>query len=395
MALGIFTGSPAFAEPLHVGRPNVGSRQRFFELLNGVLDRCWLTNNGPLVNEFESKIKEYVGVKHCISICNATIALEIVIRAAGLKGEVIVPSFTFVATAHALQWQYITPIFCDIDPVTHNIDPAKVEALITSRTTGIIAVHLWGRPCNVEALADIAGRRKLALIYDAAHGFGCGHKGRKLGGFGDAEVFSFHATKFFNTFEGGAVVTNDSQLADRVRLMRNFGFCGYDNVVHVGTNGKMPEVSAAMGLAGFERLDKFIQTNRRNFQAYQKHLSGVAGLKLVTYNEHEPANYHYIVVEVDERLAGLHRDELVKVLYAENVLARRYFWPGCHRMQPYKGLFPNAGLLLPVTEAIADQVLVLPNGTAVTPEKVETICNIIRAAVEQSAHIRAALRPDA
>jgi dTDP-4-amino-4,6-dideoxygalactose transaminase len=242
-----------------------------------MLDAKWLTNNGPLVREFESEVAEFVGVKHCIAMCNATVALEIAVRAAGLGGEVIVPSFTFVATAHALQWQEVTPVFCDIDPRTHNIDPAKVEQLITPRTTGIIGVHLWGRPCDTEALAEVAERRNLTLMFDAAHAFGCSHSGRMIGGFGLAEVFSFHATKFFNMMEGGAVVTNNDELAARIRLMKNFGFSGNDNVVYIGTNGKMSEINAAMGLTNLASLDEFESANRRNYEAYRFGLAGIPG----------------------------------------------------------------------------------------------------------------------
>src|SRR5436189_3835480 len=186
--------------------------------IEDLLDRRWLSNNGPYVQEFEERLADFIGVKHCVAMCNATVALEIVIRALGLEGEVIVPSFTFIATAHALQWQEITPVFCDIDPRTHNLDVAKVEEALTPRTSGIIGVHLWGRACNVEALTEIAERRGLKLIFDAAHALGCSHGGVMIGGFGDAEVFSFHATKFFNTFEGGTVVTDDDGLATRIRL---------------------------------------------------------------------------------------------------------------------------------------------------------------------------------
>jgi len=356
--------------------------------LEGALDRGWLTNSGPLVDEFEKKVSDYVGVKHCVSICNATIALEIAIRAAKLDGEVIVPSFTFVATAHALQWQRITPVFCDIDPVTHCLDPARVEALITPRTTGIIPVHLWSRPCNVEALAEIARRRNLTLIYDAAHAFGCSHNGKMVGGFGNAEVFSFHATKFFNTFEGGAIVTNDDRLAADVRLMRNFGFSGYDNVVSVGTNGKMCEAAAAMGLTSLESLAQFVETNRRNLELYRRCLARLPGVRLLTFDEDERRNYQYVVLEIDESTADLHRDKVLALLQAENVLARRYFWPGCHRMEPYKTLFPNAGSLLPVTEGVADRILVLPTGTGVTSQDIETICGLIRKGIKQSGDLR-------
>jgi dTDP-4-amino-4,6-dideoxygalactose transaminase len=379
---------PAFEEPLHVGRPNVGSRELLFNLLGQALDRSWLTNSGPLVEQFEKQVADYVGVKHCVAFCNATIALEIAIRAAKLDGEVIVPSFTFVATAHALQWQQITPLFCDIDPIDHCLDPTKVEAMITPSTTGIIAVHLWGHPCNTEALAQIAERRNLTVIYDAAHAFGCSRGSKMIGSFGKAEIFSFHATKFFNTFEGGAVVTNDSEFADEVRLMRNFGFAGYDNVVMVGTNGKMTEASAAMGLTNFESLTRFVETNRSHFESYRKHLDGVTGVRLLSYELAQRPNFQYVVAEIDEAASGLHRDQLLRVLHAENVLARRYFWPGCHRMEPYRTLFPHAGASLPMTERIADRVLVLPTGTGVTPAAIETICNIIRNGLAAASTIR-------
>lgn len=370
--------NPEFAEPFHVGRPNLGDRRRFLKRVNEMLDRRWLTNRGPLVQELEQKIAAFVGVKHCVAMCNATVALEIVIRAAGLKGEVIVPSFTFIATAHSLQWQEITPVFCDLDPATHNIDPAKVEALITPRTTGIIGVHVWGRPCNVEALQKIANRRNLTLLFDAAHGFGCSHRGRMIGGFGGAEVLSFHATKFFNSFEGGAIVTNDDELANKVRLMQNFGFHGYDNVIYIGTNGKMPEVCAAMGLTNLESVDDFLAKNKRNYLAYREGLSGLPGVKLIDYDDRERCNYQYVVLEVDEAVTGVPRADLIKALHTDNVLARCYFWPGCHNMQPYRSYFPHARLLLPETEKLAAKIVVLPTGTAVSPTQVARICGIIR-----------------
>jgi len=382
--LAILGATPAFAQQLHVGRPNVGDRSRLMDRIEDLLNRRWLTNNGPFVQEFEQQIAEFLGVRHCVAMCNATVALEIAIRALELRGEVIVPSFTFIATAHALQWQEITPVFCDVDPTTHNIDPRKVEALITPRTSGIIGVHVWGRPCTFEALSEIAERRRLKLMFDAAHAFGCSHRDRMIGNFGEAEVFSFHATKFFNTFEGGAVTTNNDELAAKMRLMKNFGFAGYDNVIYVGTNGKMTEISAAMGLTGLESLDDFIAVNRRNYAAYGAGLQEVPGINLITYDEAERNNYQYVIIEVDEAAAGLSRDDLVSVLHAENVLARRYFYPGCHEMEPYRSYFPHAGLLLPETERLTQRVMSLPTGTAVEPEAIGTICAVIRLAVENS-----------
>ena len=384
--LAIFGGAPAFPEKLHVGRPNVGDRGRLLERINGLLDARWLSNGGPLEQEFERRLAEVVGVRHCIMMCNATVALEIAMRALGLAGEVIVPSFTFIATAHAAQWQQIKPVFCDIDPRTHNIDPREVERAITSRTTGIVGVHVWGRPCDIGALAEIAGRRRLKLLFDSAHAFGCSYRGRMIGGFGDAEVFSFHATKFFNTFEGGAVATDDDDLARRIRLMKNFGFADYDEVVSIGTNGKMAEVSAAMGLTNLESLDEFIAVNRRNYERYAEGLRGVEGIKLIEYDQGEKNNFQYVVTEVDEAAAGLSRDELLRVLHAENVLARRYFYPGCHRMEPYRSMFPD--LCLPETEGLAGRVLSLPNGQAVTADTIGLICDIIRAAFGGAGEIR-------
>jgi len=386
--LAIFGGPASFSEKLHVGRPNIGNRERLLERINDLLDRRWLSNDGPYVQEFERRVAEMIGVKHCIAMCNATVALEIAIRAVGFVGEVIVPSFTFIATAHALQWQEITPVFCDIDSRTHTIDPFQVERMITPRTTGIVGVHVWGRACDVDALAHIAEKRNLKLIFDAAHAFGCSYKGQMIGNFGDAEVFSFHATKFLNTFEGGAVVTNNNELAMKIRLMKNFGFADYDNVIYIGTNGKMNEVAAAMGLTSLESLEQFVATNHRNYWQYQQELADIPGVSLLTYDENERCNYQYIILEIDETTTQVSRDHLREILWAENVLVRRYFYPGCHRMEPYRSFFPHAGLLLPHTERLVTRVLSLPTGTAIGPDDIREICQIIRLAFMQGYEVR-------
>jgi dTDP-4-amino-4,6-dideoxygalactose transaminase len=387
-SLAVFGGPPAFGEKLHVGRPNLGNRAKLLERVNNILDDRWLTNDGPYVQEFEQRIADMIGVRHCVAMCNATVALEITIRALELSGEVIVPSFTFVATAHALQWQGVTPVFSDIDPKSHNLDPARIEQMITSRTSAIIGVHLWGRACNVEALASIAASRGLKLLFDAAHAFGCSHKGRMIGGFGDAEVLSFHATKIINSFEGGAVVTNNDVLANKISLMRNFGFAGYDNVTRLGLNGKMTEVCAAMGLTSLEAMPGIVAVNRRNCGVYRESLRALPGISLVEYDPREHNNFHYIVVEIDPERAPLNRGELLAVLHKENVLARRYFWPGCHRMAPYGSLYPGAHLFLPQTERVAAQVMTLPTGQAITPEIIRNICDIISTAFENAAEVR-------
>lgn len=362
---------------LHVGSPNIGSRERFFERANEMFDHRWLTNRGQLVQEFEQKVADYLGVKYCISMCNGTVALEIAIRALEIKGEVIMPSLTFIATAHALQWQGITPVFCDIDRNSYCIDPEEIEKHITPKTTAIMGVHLYSRPCDTEALQAIADKHGIKLLFDAAHAFGCSHNGTMVGNFGECEVFSFHATKFFNTFEGGAIATNNDELAEKIRLMQNFGFQGMDNVIYIGTNGKMAEINAAMGLTNLEEIDSFLEINKRNYNTYKEGLADISGLKLIEFNENEKCNRQYIVIEVGNDFP-LSRDELMEKLHEQNIRARRYFWPGCHRMEPYRSLQPNAGAMLPATEKVADRILVFPTGTAITPDMVGQIIEVCK-----------------
>jgi dTDP-4-amino-4,6-dideoxygalactose transaminase len=209
-----------------------------------------------------------------------------------------------------------------------------------------------------------------------------------IGSFGETEVFSFHATKFFNTFEGGAVVTNNDDLAQQIRWMANFGFAGYDRVIYLGTNGKMTEVAAAMGLTGLESLDEFITTNYRNYCQYRLALAGIPGVRVVEYDEREKNNYQYIILEIDDAITHINRDQLVQVLHAENILARRYFYPGCHQMEPYRSYFPHAGLLLPETERLASRTLSLPTGTAVGEKEIDQICQIIRFVINNGQDVR-------
>jgi dTDP-4-amino-4,6-dideoxygalactose transaminase len=280
----------------------------------------------------------------------------------------------------------ITPVFCDIDPATHNLDPAKIETLITPRTTAIMGVHVWGRACPVDELSQIAQKHQLKLVFDAAHAFGCSYQGKMIGNFGHAEVFSFHATKFLNTFEGGAVVTNDDELAEKLRYMTNFGFKSYDLVAYLGTNGKMNEVSAAMGLTMLEDMQNIIHLNDNHYQQYGV-LVDIPGIHLIKYDETEKNNYQYIILEIDEDITGIQRDLIVDILHAENILARRYFYPGCHEMEPYRSLDPEAGATLPETERLTRRVLSLPSGTAVSSDDINSICSIIQFLVENGADI--------
>jgi dTDP-4-amino-4,6-dideoxygalactose transaminase len=369
--------------PLHVGRPNLGDREVFLTRVADILDRRWLSNRGAYVQEFEARLAEYFGVQHVVAMCNATAALEIAARALGLTGEVIVPSYTFIATAHALQWQGIKPVFADIDPATHNIDPGSIERLITTQTSGIVGVHVWGRGCETEAIEALAEHHGLKVMYDASHGFGCTKNREVLGGNGQCEVFSFHATKFINCLEGGAVATNDGELAHRMRMMSNFGFTGYDRVESLGINGKMNEISAAMGLTNLEAMDDIVAINRRNYAAYKDSLAGLTGISVIEYDPAEQHNYQYVVIEVDPCLCAADRDQIVEALHAENVIARKYFWPGCHRMEPYCSQQPDARLQLPETERVAARVVVLPTGQAVDESTVHFVCGVIRKCLQK------------
>ena len=296
--------SPLFSSFIPVGRPNMGDHNAFMKHMEQMWESRLLANRGPLVLEFERELSTFLGVRNFVTMCNGTVALEIAARALGMSGEVIVPSYTFIATAHCLQWQEITPVFCDVDPVTHTLDVSKIEALITPRTSGIIAVHLWGQPCDTEALQNIADRHKIKLMYDAAHAMGCSHNGINVGNFGNCEIFSFHATKFFNSFEGGGVATNDDSLAENIRR------------------------------------------------------------------------------------TVLTRDEIVALLTCENLSARRYFYPGCHRMEPYKSFFPHAGLLLPVTNAICASVICLPTGTGISLSQIRQVGALLRFLLTNAAEIK-------
>jgi dTDP-4-amino-4,6-dideoxygalactose transaminase len=385
--LALFGGAPLFSAPIHVGRPNIGNRENLLRRLNSALDSRWLSNGGPLVHEFEERIAAEVGVRHCVATSSATRGIELLARALNVKGRVIVPSFTFIGTANALRWVGLDPVFCDVDPATHNLDPAKVEELLDGNIGAIMGVHLWGRACDVERLGVLAERAGCPLIFDAAHAFGCGYKGRPIGGFGRAEVFSFHATKCVNSFEGGAIVTNDDAVASEVRLLQNFGFAGFDYVTRAGTNGRMSEASAAMGLTSLESMGEFIAVNRENYAAYRDGLSGMPGLPLIKFGEDVTSHYHYIVVEIDEAKSGISRDTIHRVLWAENILARRYFYPGCHRTTPYKD---SAGQRqLPVTDRLTRSILCLPAGGELRSDAIENVCAMLRFVVANAASIAA------
>lgn len=388
--LALLGGTPSFERQLHVGAPNLPPREAVLSRIEAAYDRRRLTNEGPHALEFAARVADLAGVPHCLAVCNATTGLQLACRALGLSGEVIVPSFTFVATAHALTWLGLTPVFCDIRADTHQLDPVRVEELIGPRTSAILGVHLWGRASAAPALEALGAEHGLAVLFDAAHGVGCAHRGRPVGSFGDAEVFSFHATKLVSTLEGGGVVTRDPVLAEELRVMHNFGFTGYDEVSALGINAKMDEFSAGFGLASLDQLDTVVAANKAAYARYQEALAGGEGLRMVLYAPEDHNNHQYAIVEVGPE-AALSRDELHAVLWAEGALARRYFYPGCHAGEPYRSHDPDVGERLPVTQAVAAGVLALPTGTAVTLDEIDRVAEIVRTAITRPDDVRRAL----
>jgi dTDP-4-amino-4,6-dideoxygalactose transaminase len=379
-----FGGAPAFALPLHVGCPNTGDRARLLGRVSDALERRWLTNDGPFVRELELRLAHETGVEHCIAVSSATAGLSLVARGLGLSGSVVMPSLTFVGTAHAFEWMGVRPVFADVDESGHALDPEAAAGALRVDSTAVVGVHLWGRGADSVGLEDLARRRGVRLVFDAAHAFGCERRGRALVSFGDAAVLSFHATKVVNGFEGGAVFTGDGELAERVRLMRNFGFRDYDAVVCLGVNAKMSEVSAAMVLTGMEAYGATLAAGCANSEAYAEVLEGVAGLRLVQPVAGDVWNHHYVVLEVDEADAGIDRDRLMRLLWAENVRARRYFYPGCHRMEPYVSRDGDLGGALRVTERLCSRLLQLPTGTAVNVDQARGVALLVHRAIEMA-----------
>jgi len=352
-----------------------------------MLDSGRLTNNGPYVQAFEAAVARRLDVAHCVATANATLGLMLVPWAWKLQGEVIVPSFTFPATVHALVWNRLTPVFVDIDPKTLTLDPKAVNAAVSKHTSAIMAVCIFGIPPDLDALEAVAKRHRLRLLCDTAQGFGSTYRGRWLGSFGDAEVLSFHAAKVLPTGEGGAIVTNDADTARRLRLACNFGNPGSGDCELVGLNAKMSEWSALLGLSGFETLEQDLSYRRSLWQTYQQRLGSIPGIT----TPQVPAattttNGQNVAILVESRQFGLTRDGLGQVLAAEGIECKRYFDPPVHRMQAYATVHVRF-TPLPQTDQIASRVLCLPIHLHMTPADVEAVCDIIEAAHAQSAEI--------
>ena len=376
----VLGGPPVFATPLMVGRPSMPDRASLHRRVDEILDSGRFTNNGLLLQQFEEKLKTVTNCRHAVCVCNGTMALQLLAKASGLTGEVIVPSMTFIATAHALEWIGLKPVFADVDVDSHTLDPASVERCVTANTSAILGVHLWGNPCDVEGLQRIADRHNLKLLFDASHAFGCVRKGVPIGGLCDAETFSFHATKAVHAIEGGAVVTNSDDIAERCRLMRNFGITGMTQIESPGINAKMSELSAAVGLTSLESFDRVMAQNQLRLNDYRTVIKDVPGIDVAIPESIDRRNGQYVVVTVNAARFGMSRDQLLEILRAEGVFARSYFSPGCHNAVPYAGQSIHTPVRLSVTEQLLAEVLQLPTGSAVAEDDVVAIGRLLLAA---------------
>ena len=374
----VLGGAPEFATELHVGQLYFPKWEQYETAMRGIIDRRYYTNHGPLIRELEARLEEFFQVGNVVTVTNATIGLYLVCLALGLEGKVIMPSFTFVATAQAALLAGLDAVFCEVDPHSHQMTPATAEKALEERVSAVCPVNLWGGSADVPALDDWARSHNLDLFFDSAHGFGVERMEGKLGRFGRAEVFSFHATKVMTATEGGCVCTDDDDLAERIRNMRsNYGI-RRSMPVSLTVNARMSEAQAAIALASLEGIDGRIANNRMIFETYRSALDSVPGVRLVQPSNVTRSNHQCVVIEIKEDLFGLPRDVLWSVLRAEGVRARRYFKPGVHRSIPFNTLYPKYLEVLPITDALCDTVLQLPIGALVTTEDAERIGGLIR-----------------
>lgn len=336
-----------------------------------------LTNMGPVYKKLQHMLISYLGVPELSLFVNGHMALEMAIEALGLKqtgGEVITTPFTFVSTSHAIVRSHLTPVFCDIRPEDYTIDPSKIEELITDRTVAILPVHVYGNLCDVEAIQEIADRHRLKVIYDAAHAFGVTYKGVGVGNFGDASMFSFHATKVFNTIEGGAVAYHDRKYKDKLHELKNFGIHGPEEITAVGGNAKMNEFAAAMGICNLRRMDVCIEKRKAVHDRYFERLSGVHGIHLCTPPEGVKENYAYMPVSIDEEAFGRNRDEVFGQLEKKGIHARKYFYPAVNDLECYRK-YAKSGT--PVAHQTAARILTLPMYEELELDEVDRICNLV------------------
>ncbi|MFA6980564.1 MAG: DegT/DnrJ/EryC1/StrS family aminotransferase [Ignavibacteriaceae bacterium] len=348
------------SDPIYITQPNLPSLDKLQPYLKEIWENKILTNNGPFHQKFELALANYLKVENVNLFTNATIALIVGLQALHITGEVITTPFSFVATAHSLKWNGITPVFCDIEEKTLNIDPDKIEVLITPRTSAIMPVHVYGHPCDTLKIQAIADKYGLKVIYDAAHAFGIKFKDKNLLLEGDMSVLSFHGTKLFNTFEGGAIITKDENLKKRIDYLKNFGFADEVTVIAPGINGKMNEYQSVIGLLSLEIVDEEIASRKKVAETYFELLKDVKGIKVFNNFDGYEYNYAYFPVLIDEKEYGVSREKVYDELKKHNIYARRYFYPLISNMPTYRSLSSASKENLPVANIIAEQILCLP-----------------------------------
>ena len=367
-----------FTEPIYVTRPLLPDLDLVTNKLKEVWDSKWLTNNGPQHILLEKSLKETLKVPYLSLFNNGTIALMVACQSLRLSGDVITTPFTFAATPHVLTWNNINPIFCDIDPITMNIDADKIESMITPQTTGILAVHVFGTPCDVEKIQEVANRYGLRVIYDAAHAFGVEIGNKGIGTFGDISMMSFHATKLYHTVEGGALMHNDCHLKARIDLLKNFGIKNEEEVVMPGINGKMNEVQAAIGLIMLDCIDEERQKRAILTHIYREELETVDGITLMPILDNVRHNYQYFVIRIDEEKFGVSRDYVYDHFKEYNVFTRKYFHPLCSEYTCYRQMSSANPVHLPVANEVGKEVLSMPLYGELSTDDIRKICSILR-----------------
>lgn len=382
--LAVDGGAPAFEAPRRTGAPNEIDRARVYALLDEMFDRSRLTNNGPLVRRLEERIAELLDVPHVVNVANGTLALLIAATGLGARGGVAVPSWTFAGTVQPLVWAGLEPCFVEVDAESHSMDPDHLKVTLERGDVGLVVpVHLWGRPCHIDRIEAAAAAAGTPVLYDAAHAFGASHDGTPIGNFGDAEIFSFHATKWMTSIEGGAVTTANGDLAAHLRRLRNFGFAGEDDIPVNGINAKMSEMHAAVGLCQLDRFDQLRAINRDRYVTYRSCFEGSPDLRLLStqVSHRDTAPHSYVVIELDPSLGPFAARDLQRILEAENVHVRRYFSPGVHRLEAFARFAPAEPL--PVTDSLAGRCIALPTGEGVSREDVVTISGLVSAALDR------------
>lgn len=358
-----------------VTRSSMPSFEEYTESIRELWDSHWITNMGKNHEELSRRLEDYLKVKNISLFTNGHMALELVLQALNLKGEVITTPFTFASTTHAIVRNGLTPVFCDINEQDYTMDVERIEELITDKTSAIVPVHVYGTPCDVNRIEAIAKKHNLKVIYDAAHAFGVEINGRGIGSFGDASMYSFHATKVYNTIEGGAIATADDELITKLWRLKDFGIKDEETIDGIGANAKMNEFCAVMGLCNLKHVDEEIAKRKQVSERYRSHLEGVDGIKLLTIKEGVKTNYAYFPIVIDEKIFGCDRNRIKDVLAQNGVGVRKYFYPLVSDMDCYKGRFDSVSL--PVAKWVSDRVLTIPMFADLELADVDRICSII------------------